>query len=74
MALSSNKGKLAREKINGAVAIQLSVDVTNVHVVLHLHLSDTFIQSDLQCYTFVLSVCVIPGNQTHNLCAADAML
>ncbi len=33
--LSSNKGKLAREKINGAVAIQLSVDVTNVQVVLH---------------------------------------
>lgn len=35
MALSSNKGKLARDKINGAVAIQLSVDVTNVQVVLH---------------------------------------
>lgn len=34
MALSSNKGKLAREKINGAVAIQLSVDVTNVQVML----------------------------------------
>ncbi len=25
-------------------------------------------------YTFVLSVCVFPGNQTHNLCAANAML
>ncbi len=25
------------------------------------------------CYTF-LSVCVFPGNWTHNLCAADAML
>ncbi len=24
--------------------------------------------------TFVLSVCVFPGNRTHNLCAADAML
>lgn len=34
MALSSNKGNLAREKINGAVAIQLSVDVTNAQVVL----------------------------------------
>ncbi len=25
-------------------------------------------------YTYVLSVCVFPGNQTHNLCAANAML
>ncbi len=25
-------------------------------------------------YIFVLSVCVFPGNQTHNLCAANAML
>ncbi len=34
-----------------------------------LYLSDAFIQSDLQLhsgYTFSL-VCVIPGNQTHNL-------
>ncbi len=36
-----------------------------------------FIQSDLQTNsgsTFVLSVCVFPGNRTHNLCAANAML
>lgn len=44
MALYSNKGKLAREKINGAVSIQLRVDVTNEQVVLqswnvsHMHL------------------------------------
>ncbi len=25
-------------------------------------------------YTFVLSVCVFPGNRTHNLCAANATL
>ncbi len=25
-------------------------------------------------YTFVLSVCVFPGNRTHNLCTANAML
>ncbi len=25
-------------------------------------------------YTFVLSVCVFPGNRTHNLCAVNAML
>ncbi len=25
-------------------------------------------------YTFVLSVCVFPGNRTHNLCAANVML
>ncbi len=36
---------------------------------VHLHLSDAFIQSDLQLhsgYTFSL-VCVFPGNRTHNL-------
>ncbi len=41
-----------------------------------MHLADAFIQSDLQLhsgYTFSL-VCVFPGNRTHNLCAADAML
>ncbi len=25
-------------------------------------------------YTFILSVCVFPGNRTHNFCAANAML
>ncbi len=25
-------------------------------------------------YIFVLSVCVFPGNRTHNLCVANAML
>ncbi len=25
-------------------------------------------------YTFFLSVCVFPGNQTQNICAANAML
>ncbi len=39
-------------------------------------LTDAFIQSDLQCIQVihVLSVCVFPGNRTHNLCAANAML
>ncbi len=43
---------------------------------LHLHLADTFIQSDLQCIQVIhfLSVHVFPGNQTHNLCTANAML
>ncbi len=43
---------------------------------LHLHLADAFIQSDLQCIRDIhfLSVCVFPGNRTHNLCAANAML
>ncbi len=35
------------------------------------HLADTFIQSDLQCIQAIiiifLSVCVFPGNWTHNL-------
>ncbi len=46
-----------------------------------MHLADAFIQSDLQYiihgYTFFfffLSVCVFPGNWTHNLCADNAML
>ncbi len=38
---------------------------------LHLHLADTFVQSDLQYIQViglhVLSVCVFPGNLTHNL-------
>ncbi len=39
-------------------------------------LADAFMQSDLQCIQamHVLSVRVFPGNQTHNLCAANAML
>ncbi len=34
-----------------------------------MHLADAFIQSDLQCIqaVHVLSVCVFPGNWTHNL-------
>ncbi len=41
-----------------------------------MHLADAFIQSDLQCIQAIhfLSVCVFPGNWTHNLCAANAML
>ncbi len=41
-----------------------------------MHISDAFIQSDLQCIQAIhlLSVCVFPGNRTHNLCAANAML
>ncbi len=36
-------------------------------------LADTFIQSD-SGYIFVLSACVFPGNRTHNLYAANAIL
>ncbi len=34
-----------------------------------MHLADAFIQSDLQCIQaiHVLSVCMFPGNRTHNL-------
>ncbi len=41
-----------------------------------MHLADAFIQSDLQCIQVIhfLSVCVFPGNRTHNLCAANTML
>ncbi len=41
-----------------------------------MHLAEAFIQSDLQYIQTIhfLSVCVFPGNWTHNLCAANAML
>ncbi len=41
-----------------------------------MHLADAFIQSDLQCIQVIhlLSVCVFPGNWTHNLSAANAVL
>ncbi len=41
-----------------------------------MHLADTFIQSDLQCiqHIHLISVCAFPGNRTHNLCTANAML
>ncbi len=41
-----------------------------------MHLADAFIQSDLQYIQAIhfLSVCVFPGNRTHNLGGANAML
>ncbi len=41
-----------------------------------MHLADTFIKSDLKNIQAIhfLSVCVFPGNLTHNLCAANTML
>ncbi len=41
-----------------------------------MHLADAFIQRDLQCIQAIhlLSVCVFPGDWTHDLCAANAML
>ncbi len=42
-----------------------------------MHLADALIQSDLQYIQVIhfLSVCVFPGNWTHDLCAAaNAML
>ncbi len=43
--------------------------INEISSFLHLHLSDAFIQSDLQCIQaiHVLSLCVFPGNRTHNL-------
>ncbi len=50
-----------------------------IHPFTFMHLADAFIQSDLQCIQVIqvihfLSVHVFPGNRTHNLCAASAML
>ncbi len=43
--------------------------VKNVITFTFMHLADAFIQSDLHCIQaiHVLSVCVFPGNRTHNL-------
>ncbi len=43
------------------------------YIFICMHLADTFIQSDFRLY-IILSVCVFPGNRTHNLCAANTML
>ncbi len=44
-----------------------------------MHLSDAFIKSDLHCsqvtvFNFFLSALAFPGNQTHDLGVANAML
>ncbi len=46
------------------------------HPFTFMHLADAFIQSDLQYIQVIhlLSVWVFPGNWTHDLCAANAML
>ncbi len=44
----------------------------NLHLFTFMHLADAFIQSDIQ-FIHVLSVCVFPGNRTHDLCAANAV-
>ncbi len=46
---------------------------------LHLHLADAFIQSDLHCiqvtfFFYILSALAFPGNRTHDLGVASAML
>ncbi len=45
-----------------------------VNTFTFMHLADAFIQSDLVMLYIFLSVHVYPGNRTHNLCAANAML
>ncbi len=39
-----------------------------------MHLADAFIQSNFQCIQVIHFLSVFPGNWTHNLCAANAML
>ncbi len=43
-----------------------------------MHLADAFIQSDLHCIQvtvfYILSALAFPGNQTHDLGVASAML
>ncbi len=60
--------------VGSLVAVMLKL--CNYGVVHFMHLADAFIQNDLQCIQVihVLSVCVFPGNWTHDLCAANAML
>ncbi len=65
--------KLPWDSIRKAYFCRVSSPAYSVDM---LHLADAFIQSDLQCIQVihVLSVSVFPGNWTHNLCAANAML
>ncbi len=64
-----------------AILLNLTLIII-IYYILHftftfMHLADAFIQSDLQCIQVIhsfLSVHVFPGNRTHNLCAANAML
>ncbi len=44
------------------------------HILTNLHLSDTKWLTVHSGYTYVLSVCVFPGNRSHNLCTANTML
>ncbi len=47
-----------------------------IEIYKFLHFADAFTQSDLQYMQVIhlLSECVFPGNWTHNLCTANAML
>ncbi len=47
----------------------ISNEGTAAHTFTFMHLADAFIQSDLQYIQVIhiLSVCVFPGNRTHNL-------
>ncbi len=65
--------------VSGLPDIKPSNQSASVYIYIiftFMHLADTFIQSDLQCiqHIHLLSVCVFPGNRTHNLCAANAVL
>ncbi len=82
----SNKYKLAREgekdkgifffrmKSSSAERDEFSVTFT------FMHLADAFIQSDLHCiqvtviFFYILSALAFPGNRTHDLGVASAML
>ncbi len=62
--------------INDQTSCKLNFTSDDPFTFTFTHLADAFIQSDLQCIEAIhfLSVCVFPGNWTHNLCAANAML
>ncbi len=49
-----------------------------LHLFTFVHLADAFIQSDLHCIQvtvfYILSALAFPGNRTHDLGVASAML
>ncbi len=56
--------------VNSFIGIVVLITVCDIYISFtFMHLADAFIQSDLQCIQaiHVLSVCVFPGNRTHNL-------
>ncbi len=66
-------------EVHYSAAADAGVLTDVLHAFTFMHLTDAFIQSDLHCievtvFTFFLSAFAFPGNRTHDLGVASAML